>query len=172
MLFRSIKDFIDQGISDIKDAGVDQSGGEGQETLSFAADYKADQANTHYVSLAFTVNVYSGGAHPNSYYKAFNFDTETGKTVTLAELYPNEKDPLAKLEPAIATALQKYLTDFFASQGDTTTDPDSVLFANVEDFDPQIFENFTFTDQTLTFYFSPYDIASYAVGPIEITIKR
>ncbi len=87
-------------------------------------------------------------------------------------MYPDEKDVISLLKPKIKIAVRETLIKFFENQNETTTDPDSILFTDINDLEEDSFQNFTFSDASINLYFSPYDIAPYVVGPIVAQIER
>lgn len=135
-------------------------------------NYEIEQSNSDFLSLVFMVSVYTGGAHPNYYYKTFNYDAKTGEPVTLATLYPDSANPLAELRPKIKTAVYEALSNLLRANSDIGADPESLLFTSIEDQDAEVFQNFTFGSTYIKFFFSPYDIAPYAVGPIIAVVER
>jgi hypothetical protein len=167
-----IKNFAESEVANIESMKLEEIPTMSDAMYFLKIGYEIEQANTNFVSLVFSANIYTGGAHPNQYYKTFNYNVDLGKPATLADLYPEEKDALATLKPKIKKAVHDTLAAFFASQGDTTTDPDTLLFEDISDLGAETFQNFTFGTAYINFYFSPYDIAPYAVGPIVAKVQR
>ncbi len=115
--------------------------------------------------LCLTSDAYTntGGAHPNSFTAFYNISKETGDTLSLANL----------LSPGFETKLNELIdkkyrqmkglkpTDKLSDKGD--------LFVNKISFN----YNVAITKEGgLEFYYNPYEIAAYAVGPITITLSR
>lgn len=115
------------------------------------------RADTIAVSFMQGICNYSGGAHPNYYYKGINFDTETGEEIELSEVI-RDYDRLPQI-------FQEKLEEKY---------PDTYFFEeNLEEyFNGYECENYEWTlgYDGITFYFSPYEIASFADGLLTATI--
>lgn len=110
------------------------------------------------VSILEGIYSYTGGAHPNSAYFAEVYDTKTGKRLTLKDVV---KDTSA-LKPVLLAAIQDQYPEaaFFDLENAIDT-----YFAGMMDS-----LNWTVDNESMTFYFSPYDIAPYAQGLISANI--
>jgi hypothetical protein len=167
-----IKSFIDNEVSNIEKLVADGMPDSVVTSYTFQANYEIEQANTDYVSLVFTVNEYTGGAHPNQYYRTFNYDIDTGKEMALKDLYPGNDKYLNDLKPKIKVAVHDELAARLAEAGDGSMDPDEMLFEDIKDLDETFFQHFTFGKDYIRFFFSPYDIAPYAAGPIIVKVQK
>ncbi len=112
----------------------------------------------------------SGGAHPNHGSSSINFDPATGNWIKLSEVLDN-----ADLLPdGIRTELTKAYPDY---EG-LLEEIDSFYFRGDED-DPDQFKqklkddtySWNIDEKGLTIFFSPYEIASYATGYLEVTLS-
>ena len=112
---------------------------------------------------------FAGGAHPSHSTGALNIDPVTGSALSL-------KDVLADTENA-PRIIREALYDQYA---DLVEEIESfAFFDDGEDSMDDIFRNkleedaFTWsvTDEGLWIYFSPYEIASYAAGHIDVNLK-
>ncbi|HMT11475.1 MAG TPA: DUF3298 domain-containing protein [Ignavibacteria bacterium] len=128
-------------------------------------EYTMTQANDlpKLVSLSSTISSYMGGAHPNTYMSYLNINKETGDTVSLSALFaPGFEKKLNALVDAEYRKMKNLKPgDNLADKGD--------LFENKIEF------NYNYTvnkDGSLTFYYNPYEISAYAVGPIEVTLSK
>ncbi|MBE2218832.1 MAG: DUF4163 domain-containing protein [Ignavibacteria bacterium] len=128
-------------------------------------EYTMIQANEipKIVSLASTISSYMGGAHPNTYMSYLNINKETGDTVSLNALFASGFEK--KLNTLIDAEYRKMKNlkpgDNLADKGD--------LFENKIEF------NYNYTvnkEGSITFYYNPYEISAYAVGPIEVTLSK
>ncbi len=114
------------------------------------------------------VNYYdwAGGAHPNHYTSSFNVDPVTGSEIRLDQILADS----SQLSEAIRTKLEENYPGimeevdsfYFQDEGD---DPDQFV-------DKLNDNSYTFnvTDQGLYIVFSPYEIASYAAGYLEVLL--
>ncbi|QHV94046.1 DUF3298 and DUF4163 domain-containing protein [Spirosoma endbachense] len=121
-------------------------------------------ADTVYTSSnAITVKIetyaYTGGAHPNSNLAFYTFDRETGKTLALTDLVEDTTALLSVVEKAFRKQ-QDLLPQYnLEERGYFLRDGRFFLPANIG-----------VGRDGLIFYYNPYEIAAYAVGPIEVTV--
>lgn len=146
----------------------------GEEYLDFLDDTEFAQAwflesegtiayiDSNYISFNFSQSTYMGGAHPNSNQQKTVFDIKTGKQLTLNELV---KD-LPGLRAAAETAFRKVRKipegQSFTEAGFWFEEDEEFLFAH----------NFGLSENGLEFFYNPYEIAPYAVGPTSVLIKN
>jgi hypothetical protein len=112
-----------------------------------------------YLSLSFEFFTFEGGAHENRQKQFVTWDKETKTPLSLTALSP-EAEPLLELAEAEFRKAQKLK-------------PEDAFEANGYWFDKGQFrlsEQFAFTECGLLLYYNPYEVAAYAVGPIEIFI--
>jgi hypothetical protein len=112
------------------------------------------------VSLVFTIADYTGGAHPNSYYKTFTFDLEQGREISLGDLFIEGSDPLAVIAPIVQQDLLTRIGEM--------TDPTWIQQGTGEN--PANYQNFAITPDALIFFFTPYQVAAYAARPQQSSI--
>jgi hypothetical protein len=98
------------------------------------------------VSLVFTVADYTGGAHPNSWYKTFTFDLAQGRELTLDDLFLVGSNPLAVISPIVQQDLLTRIGEM--------TDPTWIEQGTGEN--PENYQNFALTADQLLFFFPPY----------------
>ncbi|WP_460981278.1 DUF3298 and DUF4163 domain-containing protein [Spirosoma fluminis] len=148
-------------------------------TSLFAADYEAmlkemgglggcwelkTTADTVYAgSKALTVKyetyAYTGGAHPNSNLSFYTFDRETGRSLALNDIVADTTALLGVVEKAFRKQ-QELLPQYnLEERGYFLRDGRFFLPANVG-----------LAAKGMVFYYNPYEIAAYAVGPIEVTV--
>ena len=128
-------------------------------------EYTMKQANEtpKIVSLSSTISSYMGGAHPNTFMGYININKETGDTVSLSALFAAgfEKKLNALVDAEYRKMKNLKPGDNLAEKGD--------LFENKIEF------NYNYTvnkEGSITFYYNPYEISAYAVGPIEVTLSK
>lgn len=145
----------------------------------FAADYEAimkdmdklggcwelkTTADTVYtgsnaITVKFETYAYTGGAHPNSNLAFYTFDRETGRTLALNDMVSDTTALLDVVEKAFRKQ-QDLLPQYnLEERGYFLRDGQFFLPANVG-----------LGRDGLIFYYNPYEIAAYAVGPIEVTV--
>lgn len=151
---------------------IEEISSEYAKILNDYPDYKASWSmeinsdilyqDSSFISVASTIFSYTGGAHPNSYQVYRSYDLSTGERIGLEDIllpgFEAELNEAAEIEfrmlkeipPSQALKEKGY---FF--EGDTFT----------------LNNNFAIINKSLIFYFNPFEIAPYAVGPTELEIK-
>lgn len=114
-------------------------------------------------AVVFTEYSDTGGAHPNSDYRTFNFLLPDGAEVFLPEIVDGQRglNRIAKLASA----------DLIATVGtgpDALSDKETIVGGTAPVADN--FKDFVWLPNKLHLYFPPYQVASYAAGPQEATI--
>lgn len=151
---------------------IDELGKEYDDILSSFPDYKASWSieinsdiiyqDSSFISVATTIFSYTGGAHPNSNQVYKSFDLNTGKAITLDDLlvkgYEEELNESAEIE----FRMLKEIPPAF------TLEEKGYVF---EGGKFKLNDNFAIINESILFYYNPYEIASYADGPTEIELK-
>lgn len=109
-------------------------------------------------SVVFTVWQNVGGAHPQTFYQAFNWNVDKNAPVTFDTLFRPDTKPLDVIYPEVNRYLQK-------ERG--LADP---VHRSVG-LDPANYQNFALTDDSLIFFFSQGELFAGA-GPVEATVPR
>ena len=110
---------------------------------------------------------WGGGAHPNHSSASLNIDPVSGTELTLMQILGDS----SRLSEGIRKELEK-------NYPGVMEEVDSFYFPDEND-DPDQFVNklkentytFAVTDKGLSIFFSPYEIASYATGDLEVTLS-
>ena len=114
------------------------------------------------LSLKYFYYFYTGGAHPNSTVKYFNFDINTGCILTLKDLFI----------PGFETELNKIAEKEFRKEKKLSPDEDLEKAGfQFEDNQFKVNDNFAVTTEGLKFHFNDYEIASYSRGPTRLEIS-
>lgn len=109
-------------------------------------------------------NEYCGGVHPSSYYEGFNLDVKTGAAISL--------DQVVSDIPALkALVMEKLLAEY--GEDAFYTDLDALLADYFAwDEEAEIYRpSWTLGEESLTIWFSPYEIAPYAAGLLQAEIR-
>ncbi len=129
------------------------------ESFSLESENKLyiQRADANLVSFLEYGYIYSGGAHPSHYYLGYNYDPTTGEQLELTDVL-TDVDALAEI--LYENLHEKY--------------PDGMLWEDslktvLEEYDVSYYQ-WTMDCQGITFWFSPYDIAAYAAGPLSAKI--
>ncbi len=128
--------------------------------LSKEIQYEIVGFSPSMMSLAFRIYEYTGGAHPNTYFKTFNFDLASEQVLDLEALFLPGSAPLQTIAPLVQDALRTQLGDAvdeaWLQEGTRPVD------AN--------YANWVLTPDALVFYFPPYQVAAYAAGPQIVSV--
>ncbi|OEK06947.1 DUF3298 and DUF4163 domain-containing protein [Roseivirga misakiensis] len=115
-----------------------------------------------FISVASTIYSYTGGAHPNAYQVYRSYDLATGDPIQLSDIlsvgYERELNDAAEIEFRMLKEIP----------------PSQALKVKGYYFENGKFElndNFAIINKSLIFYFNPFEIAPYAVGPTELELK-
>lgn len=125
-------------------------------SVSLEIDYtrvKGAQADNYIFQIA----TYTGGAHGLEATKTFTFLPD-GAPVTVAMLFTNGVEGLKTVAPLV----QKQLKNREFSEDNWITEGAAPIEQN--------YQNFTITDNAVTFIFDPYQVAAYAVGVQKVVI--
>jgi hypothetical protein len=115
------------------------------------------------LSLEMAELAYTGGAHPNSVNQYASFGLAGGNRLALSDLLVADYAPRLN---AVAEGRFRELREI---------PPDDSLIAAGFWFEDDTFtlnDNFAVTDEGLLFYFNPYEVTAYALGPTELVISR
>ena len=111
-----------------------------------------------FLSILSDTYEYTGGAHGQSVWTAYNIDTLNGNTVLLADLF-EKNDYSAVLEHLIDTEHEKKPDEY----GDLWEKP------KIKDENQK---NFYISPDGLTIFYEPYDLSYYARGVVEFTLPN
>lgn len=114
---------------------------------------------TQTLSLEFFDDQYTGGAHPNTIVEYVNFDVFSRKTISKADL----------IQPTMMARFTYIASTIFRKQeGLSPTQSLEDYFFENQKF--SLNSNFLIKKEGLLFYYNPYEIRSYAEGPLELLI--
>ncbi|MCU0497446.1 MAG: DUF3298 and DUF4163 domain-containing protein [Anaerolineae bacterium] len=113
------------------------------------------------VNLVYTFSTYTGGAHPNSFYRTFTFDLENEREVMLSDLFNTD------LETVLVTLVPLIQADLRTQMGEWA---EGAWIEDGTGFDPLSYGNWAIDDTALYFFFPPYQVAAYAAGSFRVAI--
>ncbi len=113
------------------------------------------------VSVLMDSYVFTGGAHGYGGISFINIDTKTGKRIANKDLFKSYEDFAAYAERVFRSKYEILESESINSPG--------FFFENDKFSLP---ENIGFTDTEVILYYNPYEISSYAEGPVEIKMKK
>jgi hypothetical protein len=131
-----------------------------------AAEYYAEISitetfrNEHILSLEASQYTYTGGAHGNGTLRYLNFDIETGKKIGNETLFTNTK--------AMTQLAEAQFRKAYGIAKDSDINSDRFWFDDATFYLP---ESIGFVKDSVVFHYNPYEIASYADGPIDVVIS-
>ena len=149
------QNFMEQNVSLAKEHYTDTP--EYFYEYSSNSSYSVQRADNLILSIREDGNEYTGGAHGMYGVWGINYDPATGEELPLA-------DVCIKVEELPAILSQKVIENY-ADEYETFESLQSIL----ETYKPEDY-NWTMGYQGITFYFNPYEIASYAMGIIKVTL--
>lgn len=121
------------------------------------------------ISFSGTIWNYTGGIHPNQVLISYNFDASSGEILTLEDIL-NHTDMTEALYLKVMDGLSSKQYDGLQADTSVYTDGYEQTVRNHFTLGQADSACWYFTDTGMCFYFSPYEIAPYAVGSIEIEV--
>lgn len=157
---RAVTDYLKQA----RDGFVNVSDMPGSRGLPYVLDakgtgYRSGLPLVGTESLVFEVYQNVGGAHPLTWYEAFNWNLLTKAPITFDSLFKPGTKPLDVIVPAVND-------DLFKSQGVLAAIPEGA------GLDPSNFQNFALTDDKVIFFFSQGEILAESAGPTQASVPR
>ncbi|CAN5761795.1 hypothetical protein BH11PAT2_BH11PAT2_02950 [soil metagenome] len=140
---------------DIKMQGLDQG--------QMYALTIADKTHTGNATISYDYEIYSNtlGAHPNTYYRTFTFDKQTGSLVELSTLFNPNSSYLDLLSKRTRADLPAIIDKQSNGGGADTQDIEYGTAPKVESF-----QNFYIENGNLVIVFAPYQVGPYALGTV------
>jgi hypothetical protein len=114
------------------------------------------------VSLQFSVSFFYGGLHPQYASTFASFDATTGAKITLADIL------VAGSESRLARIAENKFRDSHGIKPGMTLRDGGYIFFKKDTF--ALNDNFWIGPTGITFYYNPYEIAPYAMGPTELLL--
>lgn len=155
---------------DIKEFPIDE------EKFSFAISYIPIQVNANYISVLVDLVGYTGGAHGYKNSISFNYDITNKKEMKLADLFPDDSNYLKTISELARADLKEQI---YNRLGAETEKEKTELAGGIMDMlllgtepNQENFNIFTFTPEEVTFYFTEYQVASYAMGEFKVSMPR
>ncbi len=152
--FKKDGNFTNLTPEDVKIMRLDER----QEALS--SEYKV-YTGPRTVSYSFLIYSDTLGAHPNSYYQTFTFDTQTGAQLSLSDLFLPSVSYLEKMSVRARADLPDIISKM--SEG-TFGDTDSIKLGTAPTKDN--FSTFYVEGKNLVLVFPPYQVGPYALGTV------
>ena len=100
-----------------------------------------------------------GGAHPSTWYRAFNYNLGTNQPITFDNLFAPGTTPLDSIFPIVQRDLNRQ-------------NPLGAAILPSTGLDPSHYQNFAITDDQLIFYFAPGEMLPAFAGPAQALVPR
>lgn len=110
-------------------------------------------------SVVFEVYENVGGAHPQTWYKSFNWDVAKKAPITFASLFKPGTRPLDVIFPIVQSEVSRQLG------------VDSPITAT-DGLDPAKYSEFALTDDSIIFFFGQGEVMAGAGGALQATVPR
>lgn len=120
--------------------------------------HQGSQNTTVYIA---TIDYFEGGAHGINQQQTMNFKSDTGQLLTLDDIF------VPGYESTLNNILQEALSEKVGAKNLQSLHEMGYLFST--DMFPS--KNFILNDETITFIYNPYEIASYDKGSTELTLS-
>jgi hypothetical protein len=111
-------------------------------------------------SVKLNLSDYTGGAHPNLNFQTFTFDLANQKVLALTDIFQDGVNPWPTLAPIVEQDVTTQLGE--------AADPQWIQQGTGEN--PDNYQNFALTPDSLVFFFPPYQVVAYAYGPVTVNI--
>ena len=128
-------------------------------------NYDKGQIDEDTTSIVFNIENFTGGAHGAHYPIAINYNVKDKKEIKLSDLYKNQPDYLQKISDFCKTELTKQIIER----------AETIQGSWIEDGagpDEKNYSVFLINKDKITFYFSEYQVAAYALGSFKVEMPR
>lgn len=147
-----------------EDIQVQQLGGDRKYALGISYEM---HTSAHTISYVYQVFENTFGAHPNTTYKTFAFDTASGKLLGIADIFAPGAKHLSTLHDLAASKLPAQIAA--AEQVDVSEVDRSMLDPGIAPT-AENFSNFYFDGSNFVILFPPYQVGPYVLGLVTLTI--
>lgn len=158
--FKSVFDYVKQ----TRDGFLNVAKMPGPRDMPYELDTTATRFNSAVPprgtqSLVFKTFQDVGGAHPQTFYKSFNWDQGFRKPIAIDNLFREGTQPFPVILPLVQSELEKQSGQ-------------PVAIAPEVGLDPMTYANFAITNDALIFFFSQGELLPEAAGALQVSIPR
>lgn len=151
-------------LTQTRDGFINVSQMPGSRNLPYELDAHADEYHSGTPprgtqSAVFKIFQDVGGAHPSTWYKAFNYNLDTSQPITFDSLFKPGSKPLTVILPIVQRELTRQ-----------TGQPVSI--PQGDGLDPSHYQNFALTDEEVIFFFSQGELLPSAAGANVVHVQR
>jgi hypothetical protein len=154
------QDAVDDFVSQTRTGFLNETKTPNFANVAYALEMQArlwTSATTRSVSFEIYENL--GGAHPNTWYRTFNYDTGDGRAIDFGDLFAPGAEPLKAIFPIVQKKLE-------AETGIPTPVSDDA------GLDPSHYRNFAITQKDLVFFFDRGELMAGAAGAHTVYVPR
>ncbi|MCB0948098.1 MAG: DUF3298 domain-containing protein [Mycobacterium sp.] len=151
-------------LTQTRDGFVNVSGMPGSWNLPYVLDgrgtaYRSGPEDGGTRSVVFEVYENVGGAHPQTWYKAFNWDVANQAPITFDTLFKPDTNPLDVIFPIVQSDLSKQMGV-------------DAMISPADGLDPAKYQQFAITDDSVIFFFGQGEIMAGAGGAMQARVPR
>ena len=143
-------------------ATAEQAGRPGFRPYSYEVALAPQRADDTVISFSGVIWSFTGGIHPNQNHISISYDASTGDPLTMSDVFPGE---------GAADAVRQLVTQKLAEEADGLYPGYEDQAASSLSAAKTPYGFFYFTSEGLTFFFSPYVIAPYARGVVDVRLS-
>ncbi len=122
-------------------------------------DYRSGPEDAGTRSVVFEVYENVGGAHPQTWFKTFNWDVEKEAPITFDTLFKPDTRPLDVIFPIVQADVARQLGV-------------NAPISPADGLNPEKYQEFALTDDSVIFYFGQGEIMAGAGGALQATVPR
>jgi len=163
----AVDSFVTKYLSDYKSFYGDLYKADKSNSSSYNCEYilssGISQDNADYYTYQANVYSYMGGAHGSSITIVRNIDVKTGKIATLKELF------VPGYERNLNEVIVKTLCDKYGAKDLKSLSAETTIFDGI---DVYASDNFIIGKKSITFIYSPDEIASHATGEVRVEVSN
>jgi len=137
------------------------------EKFSFYAKWEAAQISQNFISIIIRYGGFDGGAHGYETISTFNYDVGSQKEIKLADLFQNNSNYLSGISSFVREDIKKQ----FEEKNAGSVVPTDMIDEGTKP-EEKNFKNFTFTDDSVIFYFGQYQVLPYVYGEQTVVMPR
>ncbi|MGB0875472.1 MAG: esterase [Mycobacterium sp.] len=151
-------------LTQTRDGFVNVSDGPGAWNLPYVLDgrgtaYRSGPDDGGTRSMVFEVYENVGGAHPQTWYKAFNWDVATGAPISFDSLFKPDTTPLDVIFPIVHADLSRQIGV-------------NAMISPADGLNPAKYQEFAITDDAVIFFFGQGQMLGGAGGALQATVPR
>ena len=178
-LNREIQNYVESQLAQFKQNAMDNWNGREatlpadqrqnvpDQPFDFTLIWDPIQLTPQTISMVIHIEDFEGGANERYDLRAFNYDLQNRRDISLGDLFPNQPDYLQKISSLSHDRLLSHFNELGAGQGVVQSMLESGAAPTAANF-----SNFTFSGDQITVYFQKYQVAPGSFGEQEVTFFK